>query len=428
MSEDTNVSVTEGEGTSFRLEDVAPEAADEDSIEVEGSDGAVSRFSKAEAEAAGWVFVHERDEYTVTNSSTQGRTTTIAPRLVAERYISPVGRSATLITETAETLGKLLERIYEYERHLERVGVELEAPVVDTTATPRAASTDENGALTIEDVPAGSVLLPADPENLDSNEVIAVSDAEFTARSRNDVLLVRDENGDVVQKFLSGNVSDSELGVNNHLARKAAVEHARTADIAALDLETEQITYDVLDTVDAPGQSAGGVVIVRKGESLEDASVRLDAEAFAQEIERVTITEDSLGDHGAHGSGTQGPPEGEEYLAGVDAGLARRGDLESEIPDTGSVDTQPLERVQSGVTPVKDSPTTASVDAAAEAGEAKAKELRDNAESAEDADNAQAQQDVEDASAEAAQDKQDELSGDDRPEHETIFGDHPGNL
>jgi hypothetical protein len=390
MSDETNTSAT----------DAAP-AADEDVFEYTEEDGSVSRFSKAEAEAAGWVFVHERGEYTTTDSSTQGRTTTIAPRLVAERYISPPGHSATLITETAETMGKLLERIFEYERHLERVGITLTAPEVDLSATPRAASTDEDGGLTIQDdVPAGSVLLPADPNDLDNHDVIAVSDAEFAARSRNDVLIVRGEDGEPVQQFLSGSVSDAERGMDNHLARKAAVEYARTEDTNALDVETEQITYDVMDTVDAPGQSAGGVVIVRKGESLEDASVRLDEEAHALETERVA----------ASAGGTEAPPEEEEELAGVDAGLARRGDLESEIPDTGSVDTQPAERVQGGVEVPEESPTTASVEAASAAGEEAALEARDNADNAEEADGPDVVQRVEDASAEAAQHAHDEIA------------------
>ena len=56
-------------------------------------------------------------------------------------------------------------------------------------------------------------------------------------------------------------------------------------------VETEQIVYDTADTIDRPGQSAGGTIIVRKGETLESASRRRDLEKSNGESDRVNAAQ-----------------------------------------------------------------------------------------------------------------------------------------
>lgn len=69
----------------------------------------MSRFSKAEAEAAGWSFAHN-DPGRVDDLG-DGISRTIPPSVRAEKYVD-----GKLINESAETMGKLLERIFLYEQ------------------------------------------------------------------------------------------------------------------------------------------------------------------------------------------------------------------------------------------------------------------------------------------------------------------------
>lgn len=77
----------------------------------------MSRFSKAEAEARGWSFFHSQDEETVNLGN--GVTRTKPASLRAERYVSRPGQANQLVSEEAETIGKLLERINHYEVHVD---------------------------------------------------------------------------------------------------------------------------------------------------------------------------------------------------------------------------------------------------------------------------------------------------------------------
>ena len=78
-------------------------------------------------------------------------------------------------------------------------------------------------------------------------------------------------------------------------ARKLAGLTARQEDKskAAEEHDTEHLVYSTADNVDRPGQSAGGALIVRKGESLEDVSVRRDEEKHNAESDRVNAALDA---------------------------------------------------------------------------------------------------------------------------------------
>lgn len=73
----------------------------------------MSRFSKVQAEALGWAFVHEQKEEVVR----QGGILKVVPGSVrAEKYVTEAPHAATLVHEQAETMGKLLERIHAWEQ------------------------------------------------------------------------------------------------------------------------------------------------------------------------------------------------------------------------------------------------------------------------------------------------------------------------
>lgn len=78
----------------------------------------MSRFSKADAEKAGWSFTHESDEVVLRDANEQGVTKVVPARVTAEKFLSLPGRADHTITETAETIGLLLERIHAFEQHL----------------------------------------------------------------------------------------------------------------------------------------------------------------------------------------------------------------------------------------------------------------------------------------------------------------------
>jgi hypothetical protein len=88
----------------------------------------MSRFSKAAAEKLGWAFTHESPEIELADSGPTGVTRTIPAKVTAEKFLSLPGREGHTVTETAETLGLLLERIHLFEQHLEARGLASGAP------------------------------------------------------------------------------------------------------------------------------------------------------------------------------------------------------------------------------------------------------------------------------------------------------------
>lgn len=80
----------------------------------------MSRFSKAAAEAAGWVFYHDSDEVVLRDGDNeQGISKKVPASVRAEKMIDLPGQDLFRTTEEAPTLGKLLERIHAFEQHLE---------------------------------------------------------------------------------------------------------------------------------------------------------------------------------------------------------------------------------------------------------------------------------------------------------------------
>jgi hypothetical protein len=226
----------------------------------------MSRFSRAEAEARGWVFVHEQPKQVVNTSGTQGEQRIIPPSLRAERYVNGV-----LINESAESEGKLLERIALYESRLD---ANLEADEATLIPEPEGLTfdADEEG----EPLAYGTVILPG-------GEVI--SEAEWASREQKDVLVIADEDEESgLRQVVTGG---EPLAVE---AQEEIEEQSRELEdaIAAGDeIETEQIALDPADvSLDSPGVTGTSVLVVREGEGelgiAEIAQRRADEKAEAE--------------------------------------------------------------------------------------------------------------------------------------------------
>jgi hypothetical protein len=72
-------------------------------------------ISREEAEAAGWVFVHDAPEQIEVTSSIQGEQRITPASLRAEKSLSRPGRLTALVNESAEMEELLLERIELFE-------------------------------------------------------------------------------------------------------------------------------------------------------------------------------------------------------------------------------------------------------------------------------------------------------------------------
>lgn len=261
----------------------------------------MSRFSKAEAEARGWAFVHNREEFDVSTSDTQGESRTIPTTVRAEKYVSLPGQGASLVNIEAESMGLLLERIAKYEA---------EHDLKDTDHRTQPAPIDDT-------------IVPLNTAGLPQRTVLtgdgAMTEEEWSSRDRSDALITDRDKG---TEFITPH-SVAEQAEDERVELNRDIENDRARE-SHLDVERVTIQTDTSDNIDAPGQSAGSVLIVRSGEESTDVGERKQEEAIEHENERVGIVEDF---------GERVPiAEEDDHLAGVDASLQRRGDLGSETP------------------------------------------------------------------------------------------------
>lgn len=290
----------------------------------------MSRFSQSEAEAAGWSIVHQRDEFEVTVGPNLVQKTPAT--IVAEKYISRPGEVGRLIHEEAETMGLLLERIHAWEEHQKNIdaeGLNVEPVPVDTDGelkTFSLLSGDEAEGVEVGD-PVQSVVFPTEPGDLTLEaEVGTMTDAEWSARSKHDVLVVEGEDGKHKQVVQGGGGDDVLTAEELRLLNKKAIEDRRAAEPA--HGPSEQIEFDTAGLVDTPGIGAGGVVVVREGLSLDEvASVKEDLKKLREEGRVASMQE----------QGEAIAPIGADKLAGLDVGIQERGDLGSEVPGQGAV-------------------------------------------------------------------------------------------
>lgn len=370
----------------------------------------MSRFSQAEAEAAGWSIVHKRDEYEVVVGP--GLVQKHPATIVAEKYHSPPGQKAVLIHEEAESMGLLLERIHAWEQHQSNVN-EVEPVPVDNDAELKTFSLLEGDEAPEEGVgdPVQSVVVPAEPGDLTLEaETVTITDAEWSARSRADTL-VTDE-GQVVYAGGAGNVQDAEAA---RLLNKKAIEDRRAAEPAHGPVE--QVEFDTAGLADTPGIGAGGTLVVREGESLDEVTARKEDLKKLRDEGRVASMNEQ---------GQAIAPEGADKLAGLDVGIQERGDLGSEIPGQGAVartleepdgesEEHPAPHLYPEGEPIVSEPpaepaSAVEADARADAEEEAAKEQRD--ESLAEAESDEANAAVREAGIEAAQEAHDEFAKD----------------
>lgn len=217
----------------------------------------MSRFSKSAAEDRGWIFVHDQDAEQVITSETQGEVRNLPRSIRAEKIVSLPGKGSYVVNEEAESIGLLLERIHAFELNLD-AGQEVVVPAVAPSAEPEEGE-DDNRTVHVE----GGRL----------------SEEEWASRSKGDAIY----DG---EKMIVLGPSVGALEANEASAELARDQEDEAK--AAEEIASEQIVYDTADNIDSPGQSAGGVLVVREGEeSLEDVSLRRDAEKADAESERV---------------------------------------------------------------------------------------------------------------------------------------------
>lgn len=226
----------------------------------------MGRFSRHDAEEKGWVFVAERGERTVIESEVQGRTQTLSGYCRAEKYVDQPSGHQTLINETAETMGKLLEQIAAYEANQERIATDtVEAPI-DHTFAPL----DTTG------LPQRSVAVRV------GEEIHYFTEAEWASRDRADAVY-----GEEGMEFRGGH-ADSREAAAARLGSEQEVE-ARRAELAEEAPEAKQVFQDLSQqVVDLPGGATGNVLLVHKDDdSLGDVSRRREAASIEEENARV---------------------------------------------------------------------------------------------------------------------------------------------
>lgn len=182
----------------------------------------------------GWDLVHAQDAETVVTSETQGNVQTIPASYRAEKQVN-----GTLVSAQGATM-EALAAAAEY----------IDQTVATALSDPIAA--------------------PAIPVPDDAIETVVTDEGRF-----------------------SGEQWTSEPDEETLAATAAATAEAENAITAEKAKDpTDQVVYDTADTVDSPGQSAGGTIIVPAGvTSLEEASQAQDAASHAAENERTADTQ-----------------------------------------------------------------------------------------------------------------------------------------
>lgn len=245
----------------------------------------MSRFSKADAEARGWVFVHDSPAEDIVTSEVQGEVRSVPRSIRAEKILSLPGKGSQVVNEEAESMGLLLERIHAFEAHHDQLRQEIVVPAVAPSAEPAVryfADGEEIDAERAAKLQEAGQEVEVVTENDPRTVIVAggrISEEEWSSRSQNDAIF-DGEQMLTVAPASEALEADAESG---ELAR-AAEDAAKAAN----EIPHAQIEYDTADSIDAPGQSAGGVLVVREGEwTPEEVSIRRDAEKADAESERV---------------------------------------------------------------------------------------------------------------------------------------------
>lgn len=217
----------------------------------------MSRFSKAEYEARGWVFVHEQGEEKVVTSETMAESRIKPAHYRAEKYLSLPGQGVSLINFADESLGKVLEQVHAFEEQLEAKQVELTPGEIDAPS-----QVDEAG------IPVRNVY----------TDEGWISEEEYASRDKREAIYDGDK------MVYTGPQPAAEDAVEAKSELEKDLEDARTA---APDVgPTEQVEFDrTQEAIDSPGGGPAGRLVVREGEKPLEVVANRNAEQADGSVE-----------------------------------------------------------------------------------------------------------------------------------------------
>lgn len=211
----------------------------------------MSRFSKAQAEKAGWVFVHEQEEReSALGGGQQGLRQTLPASYRAEKYVETAVGGETLINEEAETMGLLLERINAYETT--HGGYE------DTSAPPEGDASEVNPFTGLTGVP--ELTFNENPKVSTEKNDIAPEDNETQLTPGDEFTeTVQTPDGNFSEHEFFGRRSDEAVAAHEaFLARQRELELSKPIDpqptaTEAVAGEEPEATEAAVEYADAKG-------------------------------------------------------------------------------------------------------------------------------------------------------------------------------
>jgi hypothetical protein len=134
------------------------------------------------------------------------------------------------------------------------------------------------------------------PEEVEVNQKTVITEdgafteEEWSARSKRDTVVTED--GQTIYEGVGENTEGIAEALKKTDEDAQNEENEETKDPHAGE-KTQQVAYDTADSIDRPGQSAGGTIIVPEGlETLAEASQAMDA--LAQEAENKRVADAAL--------------------------------------------------------------------------------------------------------------------------------------
>lgn len=273
---------------------------------------------KVDLEALGWEIVLDTEKsVTVVTSETQGEVRIVPRTIRAEKRMN-----GSMVSVEAETPELLETRISSLEAV--KASVPPNGPaVLPVSGRPTDADIDPHALETVI-TPEGNF-----------------TEAEWSQRHRTDTIVtsegqqhfsgVAEENGPPEEQIAAIDEALAAIG-----EQTVEAENERTGEEP---VPSEQITYDTADTIDAPGQSAGGTLVVPEGvTSLDEAAAAQSEISQAAENERVTAAtepaaEEPAGDSNATAAAVTAADELGVDIADVEGtgsgGKVTKGDVES---------------------------------------------------------------------------------------------------
>ena len=215
----------------------------------------------------GWTLASYSPEQRVATSETQGELRVIPASYRAEKLFD-----GTRVEVEADSEELLATRTEAYDAHRDSLPIS-EAPVLSDVEeiAPLVSVNAETGEE--EEVEAQhETVLTEEGRYLES---------DWAAQSRADTILT-----DEGQKITGGAAPEITDDVAAKAEAKVSLELQATSEEPTDG--ANQLTYDTADSVDSPGQSAGGTIVVPEGiDTLEEASQAMDEASAAAENERV---------------------------------------------------------------------------------------------------------------------------------------------